>query len=163
VVQNCWYLQKKGIFYILRTLLSVVVRYEFVNLSWLTLIVIGLRVKIIRDRIGMTAAHVKCLKALCRLRFDWIQDPEVVLDKKLKTVGLTSEYLETDPELFEVFHKKLYLDLERKYHPLLALVTPAHFRWQLTVMWLLIKCRPTHDSTYDYVRRAILTPSLNKD
>ena len=40
-------------------------------------------------------------------------------------------------------------------------MTPAHFKWQLTVMWLLIKCRPTHDSTYD-VRRAILTPSLNK-
>jgi len=46
------------------------------------------------------------------LRFDWIQDPEVVLDEKLKTVGLECEYLETDPELFKVFHNKLYWSLE---------------------------------------------------
>jgi len=45
----------------------------------------------------MTAAHVKCFKVLHSLRFDWLQDPEVVLDKKPKTVGLASEYLETDP------------------------------------------------------------------
>jgi len=50
------------------------------------------------------------------------------LDKKLKTVGLKSEYLEADPESFEVFRKKLYLNLDRKYHPLLGLVTSAHFR-----------------------------------
>jgi len=72
-------------------------------------------------------------------------------------------YLETDPESFEVFHKKLYLNLARKYHPLLGLVTSVHFRWQLTVMWIFIKCRPTHDSAYDYIRRAMLTPPLNKD
>jgi len=111
----------------------------------------------------MTAAHLKCSKALCNLRFDWIQAPEVVLDEKLKTVDLESEYLETDPELFKVFHHKLYRSLERIYRPLLDLVVPAHFRWQTTVMWLLIKCRPTNDTTYDYVRRAILTPSINKD
>jgi len=30
----------------------------------------------------MTAAHVKCFKALRSLQFNWIQDPEVALDKK---------------------------------------------------------------------------------
>ena len=46
------------------------------------------------------------------LRFDWIHDPEEVLNEKLKTVGLESEYLETDLKLFEVFHKKLYWSLD---------------------------------------------------
>jgi len=76
----------------------------------------------------MTAAHVKCSKALCNLRFDWVQDPEVVLDEKLQVVDLESEYLETDLELSKIFHSKLYRSLERKYHPLLDLVVPAHFR-----------------------------------
>jgi len=30
----------------------------------------------------MTAAHEKCFKALRSLRFNWIQDAEVALDKK---------------------------------------------------------------------------------
>jgi len=62
----------------------------------------------------MTNAHDRCSRALRDLRFDWIQDPEVVLD--------------TDMELFKVFHKKLHLGLERKYYPLLTLVTPTHLR-----------------------------------
>jgi len=107
----------------------------------------------------MKAVHNRCSKALRFLRFDWIQDPEEVLNEKLKTVGLESEYLETDLNLFEVFRKKLYWGLDREYYPLLDLVVPAHFRWQITVMWLLIKCRPTNDSTFDYARRAILPPS----
>jgi len=110
----------------------------------------------------MTAAHVKCSKVLRSLRFDWAQDPEVVLDEKLQVVGLESEYLETDLELFEVFHKKLYRGLERQYRPMLELMVPVHFRWQITVIWLLIKCRPTNDFTCEYVRRAILNPSLAK-
>jgi len=111
----------------------------------------------------MTAAQVKCFKVLRSLRFDWVQDPEVVLDEKLQVVDLESECLETDLELFEVFHKKLYRGLERQYRPLLELVVPAHFRRQITVMWLLIKCRPTNDFTCEYVRKAILTPSLAKE
>jgi len=111
----------------------------------------------------MTAAHAECSEALHSLRFAWVLDQEAVLNGKLKTVGLESVHLETDLELFKVFHKKLYWNLERKYLPLLDLVVPAHFRWQTTVLWLLIKRRPTNGSTYDYVRRAILIPSINKD
>jgi len=68
-----------------------------------------------------TDTHDKRSKVLRRLRFDWIQDPEVVLNECLKTVGLESEYLETDFELFEVFRSKLYRGLERKYLSYLAL------------------------------------------
>jgi len=107
----------------------------------------------------MKTVHDRCSKALRFLRFDWIQDPEETSNKKLKTVDLESEYLETDLKLFEVFRKKLYRSLDREYYPLLDLVVPAHFRWQITVMWLLIKFRPTNDSTFDYARRAILPPS----
>jgi len=110
-----------------------------------------------------TDIHDKCSKVLRSLRFEWIQDPEVVLNECLKTVGLESEYLETYFELFEVFRSKLYRGLERKYRQLLNLVVPAHFRWQTTVMWLLIKSRPINDFTYEQVRRAIATPQFNKD
>jgi len=64
----------------------------------------------------MTDEHDRCSRAISFLRFNWIQDPEVVLDKKLKTVGLESVYFETDIELFDVFRKKLYWSLERRYH-----------------------------------------------
>jgi len=100
----------------------------------------------------MTAAHEKCSKALRSLRFDWTQDPEIALNERLKTIGLESEYLKTDLELFKVFHQKLYRNLEEKYRPLLDLVVPAHFTWQTTVIWFLIKCRPIDASTYDYVQ-----------
>jgi len=101
----------------------------------------------------------RCSKALRFLRFDWIQDPKEVLNENLRTVDLESEYLETGLKLFEVFRKKLYWSLDREYYPLLDLVLPAHFRWQITVMRLLIKCRPINGSTFDYARRAILPPS----
>ena len=42
----------------------------------------------------------KFSKALRNLRFDWTQDPEVVLSERLKTIGLESEHLKIDPELF---------------------------------------------------------------
>jgi len=111
----------------------------------------------------MTVAHVESFEALRSLHFTWVQDPKVVLNEKLKIVGLESVYLETDLELFKVFHKNLHWNLERKYCPLLDLVVPAHFRWQTTVLWLLMKCRPTNGSTYDLARRTILIPSINKD
>jgi len=76
---------------------------------------------------------------------------------------LESEYLETDLELFKVFLQKLYRNLKRKYRPLLDLVVPAHFRWQTTVLWFLIKCRPINASTYDYVRRAMLALLTNTE
>ena len=117
----------------------------------------------IHNKISMTTAHDRCSRALRNLRFDWIQDPEVVLSERLKDVGLESEYLETDLELFKVFHQKLYRNLERKYHPLLDLVVPAHFMWQRTVLWFLIKRRPNDASTYDYVRIAMLTLLRNTE
>jgi len=107
--------------------------------------------------------HNKCSKVLRNLRFDWVQDPEVVLNEKLKTVDLTSEYLETDLELFKVFHDKLYRSLERKYRPLLDLVVPAHFIWQTNTMWIMLKRRPINENTYDQTRKAILTPQPNDE
>ena len=50
-----------------------------------------------------TDTHDKCSKVLRSLCFDWIQDPDVVLNECLKTVGLESEYLETDFELLKFF------------------------------------------------------------
>ena len=63
-----------------------------------------------------TQIYYKCSKALRNLRFDWTQDPEVVLRERLKTVGLESEYLKTDPELFVGYCRKLYRGLEVEYH-----------------------------------------------
>jgi len=52
------------------------------------------------------------------LRFNWIQNPEAILDEKLQTVGLNSDYHKDDPELFEVFRKKLYRKLNKRYRGL---------------------------------------------
>jgi len=48
----------------------------------------------------MTDVHDRCSKVLCNLRFDWIQNPEVVLSEGLKAVSLNSAYLKTNSELF---------------------------------------------------------------
>jgi len=50
-----------------------------------------------------TDAHKRCSRAIRFLRFKWIQNPAVILNEKLQTVGLNSDYLQTDPKLFEVF------------------------------------------------------------
>ena len=52
-----------------------------------------------------TVAHEKCSKVLRGLRFDWIRDPGVALSERLKDVGLNSDYIKTDLELFEVNRK----------------------------------------------------------
>jgi len=104
----------------------------------------------------LTDTHEKCSKVFYSLRFDLTQDPEIVLNERLKTIGLESEYLKTDLGLFKVFHQKLYRNLEEKYRPLLDPVVPAHCSWQTTVIWFLIKCRPTDASTYDYTQKAML-------
>jgi len=88
--------------------------------------------------------HGKCSKVLRNLRIDWTQDPEIVLNERLKTISLESEYLKTDLKLFKVFHQKLYQNLDAKYRPLLDLVVPAHFSWQTTAIWYLTKCRCFH-------------------
>jgi len=40
----------------------------------------------------MTDAHAKSSNVLRHLRFDWVQDPEAILNESLKTVGLELEY-----------------------------------------------------------------------
>jgi len=81
--------------------------------------------------------HDKCSKAIRKLLFDWIQNPETLLDERLQTVGLKSEYLKRDPELFEVFRKKLYRKLNKRYWGLLEFVVSAHFIWQVKIIWKL--------------------------
>jgi len=108
-----------------------------------------------------TNAHEKCSKVLRSLRFDWTQDNEIVLNERLKTIGLESVYVKTDLELFKVFHQKLYRNFEEKYRPPLDLVVPAHISWQWTVIWYLTKCRSTDASTYDYTRKAMLAIFTN--
>jgi len=109
----------------------------------------------------MTNVQEKCLHVLRDLRCNWIQDPEVALSEALKTIGLDSDYLKTNPELLEIYRKKLYRRLNKRYHPLLALLVPAYFTWQTNTMWIMIKQRPTDDQTYEQVRKAILTPQPN--
>jgi len=65
-----------------------------------------------------------------------------VLDKKLQTIGLNSDYLEKDPGLFEVFRKKLYRRLNKRYYGLLDFIGPAHFIFQIEIMWYMLKGKP---------------------
>jgi len=110
-----------------------------------------------------TVTHEKCSKVLRSLRFDWTQDPEIVLNERLKTIGLESEYLKTDLEVFKVFHQKLYRNLEEKHQPLLDFVVPAHFLWQTTVIWYLTKCRSRDASTYNHTRKAVVAILTNTE
>jgi len=61
-----------------------------------------------------TDTHEKCFKVLRNLRFDWTQDPEIVRNERLTTIGLESEYLKTDLELFKFFIKS-YIKIWKKY------------------------------------------------
>jgi len=49
-----------------------------------------------------TDAHKGCSEAIRFLRFNWFQNPEIILSERLQTVGLNSEYPQNDPELFEI-------------------------------------------------------------
>jgi len=80
-------------------------------------------------------AHDRCSRGIRSLRFNWIQNPEVILNEKLQTVGLNSDYLKNDPELFEVFWRKLCRRLNKRYYGLLNFIVPAHFVWQIKIMW----------------------------
>jgi len=59
-------------------------------------------------------AHDRGSKAVRTFRFNWNPNPETMLNERLQTVGLKSEYLEKDPELFEIFRKKLYRKLNKR-------------------------------------------------
>jgi len=107
-------------------------------------------------------AHDKCSRAICFLRFNWIRNPKVVLSEKLQTVGLKSDYLKNDQELFEVFRKKLYRRLNKRYQGLLDLMVPAHFIRQTKIMWSMLKRRPRDGQTYEQIRKAIATPQFRK-
>jgi len=111
----------------------------------------------------MTNVQEKCLHVLRDLRYNWMQDPEVVLSEALKTIILDSDYLKTNPELCAIYRKQLYRRFKKQYHPLLALLIPAHFIWQVNTMWIMIKQRPTDDQTYEQARKAILTPQPNDE
>jgi len=63
-----------------------------------------------------TGAHKRCSRAIRFLHFNLIQNPEGILNEKLQTVGLNSDYLKNYPELFEVFRRKLYRRLNKHYH-----------------------------------------------
>jgi len=60
-------------------------------------------------------AHDTGSKGIRTLHFNWFLNPETMLDERLQTVGLSSENLEKDPELFDIFYKKLYRKLNKKY------------------------------------------------
>jgi len=104
----------------------------------------------------MNDPQAECFKILQSLCCDWIQDPIVVLDEKLKTVGLTTDYLNTDQELFKVFHGSLYRKMERKHGPILDFLIPDHFKWQTGTIWTLLRLRLIDENTYDQIQNAIL-------
>jgi len=54
---------------------------------------------------------------------------------------LKSECVETDLELFNVFHQQAISKFGKKYHPLLDLVVPVYFRWQMAVEKSVVTAR----------------------
>jgi len=107
-----------------------------------------------------TDAYDWCSRAIRALRFNWTQNPKVML--KLQTVGSNYDYLQNDPELFEVFCNKLYRKLNKKYRGLLDLIVPAHFIWQTKIMRSMLKGRPTNGQTYERIKSAIIIPHSRK-
>jgi len=116
-----------------------------------------------------TDAHDRCFRAIRTLRFNWIRNPETMFDERLPAVGLRSEYLKNDPELFEVFRGKLYRRLNKRYYGLLDFIVPAYFIWQIKTMWKKLKCRPRNEQTYEQIRKIITIvqprkrPTFEKD
>jgi len=110
-----------------------------------------------------TDAHDRCSKAIRTLRFSWIRNPEVILSEKLQTVGLNSDYLKSDPELFEVFRKKLYRRLNKRYYGLLDFVVSTHFVWHIKIMWKMLKCRPRNEQLYEQIKRLLQYYNLEND
>ena len=87
----------------------------------------------------------------------------ISLSERLAAIGLDSEYLKKDSELFEVYRKKLNRGLEELYHALLEFLTSEHYVWQKNTMWIMLKRRPTDENTYDQTRKAISTPQPNDE
>jgi len=106
--------------------------------------------------------HDRCSKVIRSLRFNWIQNPETVLDERLQILGLRSAYLKNDPELFEVFRKKLYRKLSKKYRGLLAFIVPVHFIWQTKIMWQMLKDKSVKGQIYERIKNVITTSQFRK-
>jgi len=104
-----------------------------------------------------------CFRVIRSLCFNWIQNPEVILNEKLQTVALNSDYLKNDPELFEEFRRKLYRRLNKRYYGLLDLVVSAHFDWQIKIVWKMLKCWPRNEQTYEQIRKIITVVQPRKD
>jgi len=85
-----------------------------------------------------------------------------VLDKKLQTIGLKSDYLKKDPGLFEVFRKQLYRRLNKRCYGLLDFIVPANFICQIEIMRYTMKGKPRNEQTYEQIKRAITTPPFRK-
>ena len=106
--------------------------------------------------------HDKCFRAIRSLRFNWVQNPEVVLDKKLQTIGLNSDYLKNDPGLFEVFRKRLHRRLNKRYYGLVDFIVSAHFICQIEIMWYMLKGKPRNEQMHEQIKRATTTPPFRK-
>jgi len=107
-------------------------------------------------------AHDRCSRAIRFLRFNWIQNPEVILNEKVQTVGLTSDYLKNDPELIEVFQRKLYRRLDKRYRGLLDFIVPVHFIWQTKIKWQMLKGTSIEGHNYERIKNAITTSQFRK-
>ena len=94
------------------------------------------------------------------LRFNWCQNPEVILNEQLQTVGLNPEYLKNNSEPFEMFRRKLYRRLSKSYQELLDLIDSENFIWQLKIMWTLLKTKRRKESKYEQIREVITVPEL---
>jgi len=77
-------------------------------------------------------------------------------------VGLTSNYLKSDPEMFEVFRQKLAKRFNKHYHELLNQIAPENFVWQVKIMWKLLKRKQRNERTYGQIRKAITTSKHGK-
>ena len=109
-----------------------------------------------------TDIHDRCFRTIRFLRFNWVQNPEVLFNETLQTVGLNSDYLRNDPELFEVFRRQLYRRLNKRHYGLLNFIVPAHFVWQIKIMWKMLKCSPRNKRTYEQIRKIIIVSQLGK-
>jgi len=108
----------------------------------------------------LTDAQRRCAEAIRFLRFNWFQNPEVISNEQLQTVGLNSEYLKNDLELFEIFWVRLYRRLSKPYRDLLDLIDPENFVWQVKIMWILLKTKQRKELKYEQIREAITVPEL---
>jgi len=96
------------------------------------------------------------------LRFNCLQNPEEILNERLQTIGLNSDYLKNEPVLFELFRQKLYKKLNRYYYELVDLIDSENFVWQIKIMWTVLKTKQSKKLNYEQIRKTIITPKLGE-